>query len=212
MNNSALVSIILPTYNRAEILPRAIESVLRQTSQEWELIIVDDGSTDTTGALLQSYSQCDHRIISVSQNNSGPAASRNTGLRIANGYYTTYLDSDDEYLPDHLSLRIEFMLAHADVHFIHGGVIVSGTNKQQYVPDARDPSKMILIEDCLIGGTFFGFTQIFRDVGGWREGYSEDSELFKRIQSKYQTAGVHFQTYLYHRDRDDSRCNTLTRK
>ncbi len=97
-----LFSIIIPTYNRAHILPRTIASVLAQTYSNWECIIVDDGSTDTTKDLIASYS--DTRIKYVYQQNAERSAARNNGIRHAQGEYICFLDSDDEYLPEHLEV------------------------------------------------------------------------------------------------------------
>lgn len=97
-----LFSIIIPTYNRAHILPRTIASVLAQTYSNWECIIVDDGSTDSTKDLIASYS--DTRIKYVYQHNAERSAARNNGIRHAQGKYICFLDSDDEYLPEHLEV------------------------------------------------------------------------------------------------------------
>lgn len=88
-----IVSIILPTYNRAYVLWRAIQSVLAQTEERWELIVVDDGSTDCTRRMLEEVR--DPRITTIRTDNRGPSAARNTGLEIAGGEYVAYLDSDN---------------------------------------------------------------------------------------------------------------------
>src|SRR4051794_30966763 len=95
------VSIILPTFNRADTIMRAIRSVQAQSFQDWELIVVDDGSTDNTVALLTSV---DARIMVVRQANQGMTEARNTGIRAASGDYFAFLDSDDEFMPHHLEL------------------------------------------------------------------------------------------------------------
>lgn len=90
-------SIILPTYNRAHFLPKAIESVLAQTFEDWELVIVDDGSTDNTKEVVASYR--DPRIVYIYQENQERSAARNNGISQATGEYICFLDSDDYYLP-----------------------------------------------------------------------------------------------------------------
>ena len=97
-----MFSIIIPTYNRAHILPRTIASVLAQTYTDWECIIVDDGSTDETKNLIELYA--DSRIRYVYQENAERSAARNNGIRHAHGEYICFLDSDDEYLPEHLEV------------------------------------------------------------------------------------------------------------
>lgn len=93
-------SVIIPTYNRAHILPRTIASVLNQEFPNWELIVVDDGSKDHTAELLKTYT--DNRIRYVYQQNAERSAARNRGISEARGEYVCFLDSDDEYLPHHL--------------------------------------------------------------------------------------------------------------
>lgn len=94
------VSVILPTYNRDEILPRAIDSVLEQTHNHFDLIIVDDGSTDGTQELVESYT--DSRIRYLRQKNRGANAARNYGIEAAETDFIAFLDSDDEYSPTFL--------------------------------------------------------------------------------------------------------------
>lgn len=95
-------SIIIPTYNRASMLPIAIDSVINQTFILWELIIVDDGSTDNTKALVENYK--DNRIRYIYQHNQERSAARNNGIEISAGRYICFLDSDDYYMPDRLQL------------------------------------------------------------------------------------------------------------
>ena len=91
------VSIIIPTYNRANLLPRAINSVLNQTFKDFELIIVDDGSTDNTRKVVKEFEEKDSRIKYIWQENfGGPAKPTNTGLKISKGKYIAFLDSDNE--------------------------------------------------------------------------------------------------------------------
>ena len=97
---SSFFSIVIPTYNRAQLIVKAIESVLQQTFSDWELIIVDDGSTDNTKDVVQSYS--DKRIIYLYQKNAERSEARNNGIRNATGQYICFLDSDDYYMPDRL--------------------------------------------------------------------------------------------------------------
>ncbi|UCI29356.1 glycosyltransferase family 2 protein [Mesorhizobium sp. B4-1-4] len=109
------VSIILPTYNRADTIMRAVGSVLNQTFSDWELIVVDDGSTDATPRVDFTI---DSRIRLIRQKNQGVAAARNTGLAAAKGRFIAFLDSDDEWLPHFLGLAISFLKAHPDEHYV----------------------------------------------------------------------------------------------
>ncbi|MDJ0875222.1 MAG: glycosyltransferase, partial [Desulfobacterales bacterium] len=99
---------IIPTYNRGWILEEAVDSVLAQTYTDFELIVVDDGSTDDTRALLQPFGQ---RIAYVHQDNQGVSAARNTGLRLARGELIALLDSDDLWKPAKLARQVAFFHA-----------------------------------------------------------------------------------------------------
>lgn len=97
------ISVIIPTYNRADLLPGAVESVLNQTFADFELLIVDDGSTDNTKAVVGGLIKRDSRIKYLRQNHSGaPARPTNAGIRKAGGKYVAFLDDDDEWLPGKL--------------------------------------------------------------------------------------------------------------
>jgi glycosyltransferase involved in cell wall biosynthesis len=104
------VSVIIPTHNRAWALTRAIDSVLAQEFRDFEIVVVDDGSTDHTSEILQSYSQ----ICIVKQDHRGVSAARNAGIARAQGRLVTFLDSDDSWLPSKLSVQIEFFNARPD--------------------------------------------------------------------------------------------------
>ncbi|HMK35540.1 MAG TPA: glycosyltransferase [Desulfomonilaceae bacterium] len=98
--NSPLVSVIIPTYNRAQVVPAAVRSVLAQTYPHYELIVVDDGSRDGTAELLAEYGNA---VTVITQEHKGVSAARNRGIRRSRGELIAFLDSDDEWLPDKLS-------------------------------------------------------------------------------------------------------------
>lgn len=100
------ISVILPTYNAAEYLSKSIESVLNQTYRDFELIIVDDGSTDDTQKLLENYKD---RIHYIYQKNGGSYKTRNTGILATDSTYIAFLDADDIWLPNKLEIQLEFM-------------------------------------------------------------------------------------------------------
>lgn len=104
------VSVIIPTYNRSKMLFRAIQSVLNQTYQDYEVIVVDDGSTDNTEKVIRDLQEKDDRIRYVKhEKNKGGAAARNTGIREASVKYIAFLDSDDEWVPEKLQKQINLI-------------------------------------------------------------------------------------------------------
>jgi len=106
--NGPAVSVIIPTYNRAYCVGEAIESVLAQSLREREIIVVDDGSTDETSAVVERYGDA---VRYIRQLNAGVGAARNTGIRAARGEYVAFLDSDDEWLPDKLGVQVSALAA-----------------------------------------------------------------------------------------------------
>ncbi|PJX25512.1 hypothetical protein CAP48_05560 [Advenella sp. S44] len=108
--DNAQISIILPTYNSERFISTAIESVLGQTYPDWELVVVDDGSTDQTRFIIESYARRDARIVFIrNSRNSGVAYSRNIGLQYAKGEYIAFIDSDDAWKSQKLAIQYEFM-------------------------------------------------------------------------------------------------------
>jgi glycosyltransferase involved in cell wall biosynthesis len=103
---TGIVSVIIPTYNRADCITRAIDSVLAQKYKNYEIIVVDDGSTDDTRRVLEPYM---NRIRYIYQENAGCAAARNTGIRASCGEWIAFLDSDDRWLPEKLEYQMAYL-------------------------------------------------------------------------------------------------------
>lgn len=110
-----LISVVMPTYNRVDLLPRSIESILNQTVKDFEFVIVDDGSTDNSIELIQSYQSKDKRIRLIrNQKNCGIACARNRGMDAAKGKYLAIMDSDDYSEPNRLEKSLAFFKKHPD--------------------------------------------------------------------------------------------------
>lgn len=110
-SSNPCISVIIPTYNRCWILKEAIDSVLSQKFSDFEIIVVDDGSTDATNELLSTYGD---QITTISQQNKGVSAARNAGISFARGGYIAFLDSDDMWLPEKLSCQHDFFQSHPE--------------------------------------------------------------------------------------------------
>ena len=208
MNTNPLISVILCTYNRKSLVLRAIKSVLKQTYTNWQLIIVDDGSTDGSGKILLPLPKNDRRIIYLHHSNKGVALSRNAGIKIALGRYISFLDSDDEYEQDHLEKRIAYLESHKKVAAMFGGVKIVGPKKKHYVPDINRPGNKIHISKCHPAGTLVARIQCLLAVKGFRDmPYSDDYDLITRLKKSFKIAKVNFPTYIYHVDAKDRLCD-----
>ncbi len=202
-----IVSIIMPTFNRAGYLKRSIDSVLNQSYNEWELIVVDDGSSDNTFEIVDEYLSRFENIRYMKHSNKRPALSTNTGMLAACGELFAFLGSDDEWKPEFLTQRVNFLNDHPDVDFIHGGVEIIG---HPYVKDKNDLTREIHLDECIIGGTFFGKRKVFFEIGGFKDlSYSDDSDFFERAEKIFNVDKVNFPTYIYYRDTPDSICSTI---
>ncbi len=196
-------TVIIPTFNRKAILTRALDSLIVQTEQNWEAIIIDDGSTDETLQYISNFLKEDNRIQYQPQKNTGAALAKNVGIERAKGKFITFLDSDDAYTPNHLAIRFAILQEFPDIQFLYGGAQIIGN---QYVPNRFDVSENIHLDDCVIGGTFFIERQLLLSLNGFNDiRIGEDADLYERLMlHKVKSKEVKEPTYLYYRDRIDS--------
>jgi len=183
------VSVIIPTYNRGWIIKEAIDSVLAQDYTEFELIVVDDGSTDYTSEILDSY----RNVIKVlSQKNKGVSAARNRGIAEASGKFIAFLDSDDLWLPQKLSAQIEFfnqtpnaLICQTEEVWIRNGLRVNPKKRHKKL------SGMIFkpsLELCLVSPSAVMIQRSLLDrVGEFDETLPacEDYDLWLRISCRF---------------------------
>jgi glycosyltransferase involved in cell wall biosynthesis len=200
---SPKVSVIIPLYNRRKYIKAAIESVLNQSYRQIELIIIDDGSTDNVEKVLFPILKNNPSIIYLRQSNKGPATALNTGMKLASGEYISFLDSDDEYKKDHIKKRITYFKNNAaDLTYSTAEII--GKEADMYVPDARNKNKLIHLNDCIIGGTFFGKKEVFLKLNGFKDIYAYDFDFYNRAMKKFKVVKLEMPTYIYHRNTPDS--------
>lgn len=187
-----MVSVIIPTYNRADVLARAIQSVLAQTFTDFELIVVDDGSSDRTADVVRGFSD---RVRLVRQENRGVSAARNTGIKISQGRLIAFLDSDDEWLPRKLEKQVALF---SDGHFI------CHTDELWYRDGKPVPQKEIhrkqggwfftrALERCLISPSSVVLSRALLDEVGWFDEdllAAEDYDLWLRVTAFYEVAFV----------------------
>ena len=160
-----LVSVIIPTYNRARFLTQALDSVLQQTYQNFEIIVVDDGSTDNTSDVVSKY--LSETVKYVFKKNSGPSAARNTGIRMARGGYIAFLDSDGLWDPCKLEVQIA---AFSDDPAV--GIIFSNA---RYI----DEDGLVCRESMAEKGYVFG-GDFIREVAEYRFPHASDTVLLRR--------------------------------
>jgi glycosyltransferase involved in cell wall biosynthesis len=208
-----LVSIILCTFNRRHLVQRAIRSVLAQTWRPFELIIIDDGSTDGSGRLLRTTARKHPAIHYQYQANQGLARARNAGLRMARGKYVAFLDSDDEFTPGHVTRLVRFLEARPGCDGVRGGLTPIGPRSRQYAPDVDRPGRRIHVSRCHAAGTLMVRRSCLVLIGGFRPiPFSEDYDLIRRLESRFHVARLHIRTYRYHVDADHRLCDLFARE
>lgn len=152
-----LVSVMMPAYNAERYIGQAIESVLAQSYRHWELLIVEDGSTDRTGEIAIGYD--DPRINVVKQENSGEAAARNTALKHMQGQYVAFLDADDLYLDHHLEYTIDYLVTNPQNEgvYVDGYYIDQNGNRLQSLSSRRrGPFEGRVYEEVVRSSNVFG--------------------------------------------------------
>jgi glycosyltransferase involved in cell wall biosynthesis len=188
------VSVVIPTYNRADTILKAIDSVLKQTFHDFEIIIIDDGSTDKTYEIVKQIN--DKRIRYIRhEKNKGASSARNTGIKIAKGQYIAFQDSDDEWLPDKLEKQIVILDSSPnEVGIIYCGFWRTSSIGKIYFP----PGKITKIEGDLnkdlLKGNYIGMPTVvikkdcFIKCGNFDEELPslEDWELFIRLAKYYE--------------------------
>jgi len=191
------VSVIIPTYNRAHTIAKAINSVLNQTFKDFELIVVDDGSTDDTKSIIGVFE--DSRIRYVWQENQERSAARNTGIRISQGEYISLLDSDDEYLELKLESQVHEMNINPHIGLVMSGWIETDDSESIQInrcPWIEHPESEFELRQWLLAPPVNLYATLLRrnfleDIGGFDEEITigEDGDLlFRLIHSGCKTS------------------------
>ncbi|WP_286761125.1 glycosyltransferase family 2 protein [Salegentibacter sp. UBA1130] len=186
-----LITIITPTYNRAHIISRAIESVLSQTYENWEYIIVDDASSDNTKEVVESFK--DNRIKYIAcKENGGNAVARNVGVNAAKGKYIAFLDSDDEYLPVYLEKALSKLSSNDEADFLWSGTrtvaIDRSYSESIWIPKSkRQPDQFLYELHVGIGRGFLINRKCFSDLNfDERLRTAVDTDFLIRLRMKFQ--------------------------
>jgi glycosyltransferase involved in cell wall biosynthesis len=193
--NQPLVTVITAVYNGEQFLGEALQSLFAQDYKPFEAIVVDDGSTDATPEVVQTFSE----VRYVRQANSGQAAARNRALGLARGEYTAFLDADDLWPPRKLSLQVGYLQANPGVACVLGRqeIMLEGIEPPEWM--TRDSVFGDLVGVPLLGAMIR--TDVLRDLGGFDTSYrnAEDRDLFVRLREQGRSIAVIPDIVLYRR-------------
>ena len=186
---AGLVSVVVPCYNQAHFLGEAVESVLAQSYSRFEIVVIDDGSTDNTSEIAERY----RRVRCIRQDNQGLSAARNSGLRQSKGEYVVFLDADDRLLPEALQEGIECLKAHPECAVAFGPYRLIASDgsflKQRRQPIVDKDSYAALLQRNYIGvpAVVMYRRAVFESVGGFDSSVdaSADADLYLRIARRF---------------------------
>lgn len=217
-----LVSVIVPAYNAEKYLPAAIESVLRQTYSGWELILVDDGSTDSTPAICDKAAAADPRVRVIHKPNGGVSCARNAAMEIAAGSYFTFLDADDLLASRCLETmvgvaqkeRVEMVAS--PLHLSNDDSDFTSWNEAEAaIVDSTKLVEEILYQTCMIecsaSGKLYG-RNLWDSIRFREDMRYEDLDVFYRVILSVEKVAVVPQPLYFYRQHPDSYIHTFTRK
>ena len=178
------VSIVIPTYNSSQYISEALDSVLAQTYKDYEIIVVDDGSTDDTIQALQPYMS---RIKYIYKENGGPGSARNVGIRNAQGEYIAFLDSDDLWLPEKLEKQVRYLERYPEISLVFTDCLrleensLRRSKRRKFISD--DMLVSIWWENLIVTSTVMVRKYCFERIGTFDESgrMAEDLEMWLRI-------------------------------
>ena len=181
-------SIILPTYNRSKFIKKAIESVIQQTHQKWELIIIDDGSTDNTKEVVSNYVREDVRIQYLYQKNSERSAARNNGIKSVTGQWICFLDSDDFYYPTHLEEFVKLIIKNnykEGLYFSGKSLNIYSDIKEKYELSHKNNIEFVLLNTFATPQACSKAEILEKYLFNEKIRIGEDTEIWVRILKKY---------------------------
>ena len=190
------VTVIVPIYNADLFLKQSIESILAQTYSDFELLAINDGSTDTSGKTLESFSDERLKIIN-NDRNLGLIYTLNRGIKEAKGKYIARMDADDIANPERLALQVSFLEKHSEVALLGGGADLIDENGTSFMPMSppclhKEIIEKIFLGSCFIHPSVMFRTNVVRKLGGYRAEalHAEDYDLWLRIIQYHEVANL----------------------
>jgi glycosyltransferase involved in cell wall biosynthesis len=202
------VSVVIPAYNAARFLPEAIESVLQQSYRDFEIVVVDDGSTDSTEAVLRSYRD---RLTYFRQTNRGAAGARNQGIKLARGRYVAFLDADDRWMPGKLAEQVAVLNSDSGVGLVCSDVEVvseAGDPLPSFLADKQNASgnvfNLLLRSSFILTSSVLVRRKCVLEVGLFDESLpvSEDLDLWLRIAYRWKVQVLPHTTVIRRKHRE----------
>ena len=184
------VSVVMPVRNGERFLAEAVESILRQTLTDLELIVVDDGSTDTTPELLAAAARGDQRLRVEVRSPEGLTAALNAGCALAAAPLVARMDADDVALPDRLERQAACLAAHPEVALLGGGIILVDESGREVDREPGRAELDFMERNELTHATVVMRTDAFRELGGYRLDQSEDYDLWLRFEERFGVAAL----------------------
>jgi glycosyltransferase involved in cell wall biosynthesis len=208
MQKEVKVSVLMAVYNTTFFLvKRAIDSVLNQDFQDFELIIIDDGSKENDRKELLDYiEKHENKIVYLRHSNRGQSESINRGVLNSIGKYITILDGDDVYKSNHLSACLQ-EVKHVDL-ICSTTETITDTIDDYFVPDKNDLTKLIHLDETILFGTLFGRKKVFNSIN-FISGFAADADFYEKAAKQYRVKKVNLRTYIYHRNIPNSICATI---
>ena len=207
------ITVVIPTYNRVTFLKDAIDSVLAQTFLDFELIVVDDGSTDDTPKLLSSYN---NKVRVITQTNQGPSAARNRGIEATKSEWIAFLDSDDVWKPDKLKKQVQFITDNPDTKICQTEEVWIRSGKRVNPKKKHEMHSGWIYEKCLplcivSPSSVIIHQDVFERIGLFDETMlaCEDYDLWLRVTPHYPVFLVREQLIVKQGGHDDQQSRTI---
>jgi glycosyltransferase involved in cell wall biosynthesis len=180
----------MPVRDGERFVGEAVESVLGQTLADLELIVVDDGSTDSTPALLAGFARADARVRVLTQAVGGLTSALNAGCALVRAPLIARMDADDVALPDRLERQAAFLDAHPDVALLGGGIVLVDEAGREFDREPGRAAPDLSVQNELVHGTVVMRADAFRALGGYRLDQSEDYDLWLRFDERHRVAAL----------------------